>query len=459
MRDLRVSLTGRYDLERRELQQVLVSGNYRLDERTSLGFGVSRSAGVRGDREYGGSLSLARDFGSFWGSVSASRAGDGSWFVGAGVNFAFAFDRNGRPVLSSRNLAQDGAADVMVYHDRDGDGRFDARSDVLMPQARVRTDGYARRDAPETGEDGWGYVAGLPTMRTVMLDIDRDSIEDPFLAPADGALRFLPRPGVAYEARVPLVDTGTVAGELVAERAGKGGAERVALASVVLDLVRLEPRRAGAQQTGEAGARLWGGGAAQAATGAGAEGYGGAAAPVPARGGEPALVERVVRTVRSQHDGSFLFDMVTPGRYLVRVRPGQQIRGLPVDPVEIPAEVTLLSLEQEGLELKLAAPALPASPTAQGDDSERAGVQVTPSAAEAEARAKGLRYSRIAPPAAPLEAAVQPVAVPVREAAVPVPIVPERAAGEAPSLSSDVPLPPREALDKAAQAREQGGNA
>ncbi len=137
MRDLRVSLTGRYDLERRELQQVLVSGNYRLDERTSLGFGVSRSAGVRGDREYGGSLSLARDFGSFWGSVSASRAGDGSWFVGAGVNFAFAFDRNGRPVLSSRNLAQDGAADVMVYHDRDGDGRFDARSDVLMPQARA----------------------------------------------------------------------------------------------------------------------------------------------------------------------------------------------------------------------------------------------------------------------------------------------------------------------------------
>lgn len=379
-RDLRVSATARYDLERSELQQVLLSSNYRLDERTSLGVGLTRSRGVDGERDYGASVSLARDFGPFWGSVSASRMADGEWFVGAGINFAFSFDRNGKPVLSSRTLAQDGTADVLVFHDRDGDGRFNARSDVILPEARMRTDGYARRDAAATDATGWAHLTGLPTHRPVVLDVERDSIDDPFLAPAEGALRFVPRPGVAHQAQIPLVDTGTVAGELVAER----GDERVALSAVVLDLVRLEVLRADAPQPAEPGLRLW---AVAAPAGADAPDVAPASSATPRAAIDDApasaaradqRVERVVKTVRSQQDGSFLFDLVTPGRYLVRVRPGQQIRGVPLDPIEIPAEVTLLSLDHDGLELKLAAPAPQPGPAAPAP-----------------------RYSRSVPPAVP----------------------------------------------------------
>jgi hypothetical protein len=65
---------------------------------------------------------------------------------------------------------------------------------------------------------------------------------------------------------------------------------------------------------------------------------------------------RLLSSKRTQYDGSFLFDMVPPGSYLVRVRAGQEIRGAPLDSASQPAIVTRGQLMVDDVELQLRLP-------------------------------------------------------------------------------------------------------
>jgi hypothetical protein len=65
---------------------------------------------------------------------------------------------------------------------------------------------------------------------------------------------------------------------------------------------------------------------------------------------------RLLSIKRTQYDGGFLFDMVPPGSYLVRVRAGQNIRGAALDSISQPARVTRERLMVDGVELRLLDP-------------------------------------------------------------------------------------------------------
>lgn len=332
----RASLSGRYNMDQPKWETVIVSGNFRIDDRTVTTFGINRDEDVEGVETHSASLAISRDFGSFWGNATFSHEPDGQYLVGVGLNFSLGFGRHGGPRLSSRSLAQLGMADVQVFHDRNGDDRYDPADDELLPGARIRVNGSSQ--ASSGAEDPeWQRVDGLDVARPVMLDIDPTSIPDPFLTAVEGGVRFLPRPGVSFEVSLPLVDTGTVGGVLLLEREGSS----MPMSSVVMDLLRLGEGRTDGSAAVGAGlsvGRL-----------VGRESRGTGADELANR-----VAHRVVRSVRSQHDGSFLFDLVPPGKYLVRVRPGQVLRGVPLGSAEAAVEVERDSLTVEGLELSLA---------------------------------------------------------------------------------------------------------
>jgi len=66
-----------------------------------------------------------------------------------------------------------------------------------------------------------------------------------------------------------------------------------------------------------------------------------------------AEVSHVMKTVRSQFDGNYLFDLVPAGHYIVRVRAGQSVRGVEIEQMEIPVVVTREQPNPEGLDLRL----------------------------------------------------------------------------------------------------------
>ncbi len=353
--DLRLSGSARYDLEQGKLGQILLSGNYRFDPLTNAVLGVTRSPGVNGgDANYTVSGGLSRDFGPFFGSVNFSRDQNDDYMFGLRLSMSFGFDRYGSVALSSRPMAQHGTADILVYNDRDGDGRFNPDMDEPMPQARLTINGL-RSTQHETDDAGYAFLTELDTGRPVSVEVDSSSISDPFLAPADGGLRFIARPGQPMSAEIALVDTGEISGRLVVERT-KGV---TGLSGVMIDLLEV-----GAPQTAETGdvgilfssflGTWWQ--PHQDEELPAKPGYPAARGTDMAqlKGAAPHL--RLVATKRTNFDGDFLFDLVRPGSYLVRIAEGQFINGMPLEQAEERIAVARDDLMVDGVELRLMAP-------------------------------------------------------------------------------------------------------
>jgi len=380
---LRISLDARMDLKRSRLDYARLTGNWRFDRDTTALLGVSQSNVSRGGSPWSFTGGFARDFGAFRASVTGTRQNSGAYFFGLGLNTSFGMNRGGGLRFSSRDLAQYGAADVLVYHDRDFNGGFDPTIDSILPNVGVQTD-RRRNVIASTDAHGRAFVAGLDTQRPVTLGIDTSTIDDPFLVMADSGLSFAPRPGQPFSVQIAIVDSGEIGGTLLAERNG----EAIGLSNVVLELYRI---------TGSAPIRH----AGNAFNGANGmfnfEGY--ADGLGPTNGGstgiikigysnvdsyssvdsypngssysngfksldgnavaepQPATGERqLVKVIRSQQDGGFLFDLVPPGRYIVCVREGQIIRGFKVEPAEQTVRVTPDRLNVDDVELRLLAP-------------------------------------------------------------------------------------------------------
>jgi len=370
--DLRLSGSARYDLKGGRFGQLLVSGNYRFDPLTNAVFGVTRAPGINGgDAAYTVSGGLSRDFGPFFGSVNFSRDQNDDYMFGLRLSMSFGFDRYGGLALSSRPMAQHGTADILVYNDRDGDGHFNPDMDEPMPQARLAVNGL-HSTQQETDETGYAFLTQLDTTRPVSVEIDPGSISDPFLAPADGGLRFLARPGQPMSGEIALVDTGEIAGRLVVERAkGVSG-----LSGVVIDLLEIGAPRE--PESGDVGVLFssflgtwW-----QADEDSPAEkpdyreGYDARVAELKSAAPQ-APGFRLVATKRTNFDGDFLFDLVRPGTYVVRIAEGQFINGMPLEQAEQRISVARDGLMVDGVELRLMAPEL----TRNGTEYSQAALQ------------------------------------------------------------------------------------
>lgn len=205
------------------------------------------------------SIGYVRRFRHFALTASAEAATDGS--VAAGLNLAFSIgpDPRGGIRVTSDKLATGGQTLARVFRDLNNDGVRQA-NEPFEEGVQITT-GRAPVNDP-TDENGIAIASGLSPYRPILVGIDTASLTDPFVQPRGPGVVVTPRPGVMAEVELALVSAGEVEGVLV--RAG--GA---ALEGVDLELVDVEGR--------------------------------------------------VVKTVRTDFDGFFLFEGVPYGEYDVRV--------------------------------------------------------------------------------------------------------------------------------------------
>jgi hypothetical protein len=161
-------------------------------------------------------------------------------------------------------MAEEGAAVARVFLDRDLDGHF-GPGDQPLAGVRFGTEGAVLRGA--TDDRGVVRLSDLPLHRPVEVGLNVGSLEDPLSVPAKEGFRFTPRPGAAPVVDFPVVMSGEIEGTVAAQ--GNQGTARIA--NIPMELL----------------------------------------APDGA----------VVRKVRSEYDGFFLFERVPPGRYRLRVQP------------------------------------------------------------------------------------------------------------------------------------------
>lgn len=205
------------------------------------------------------SIGYVRRFNRFALTASAEAATDGS--VAAGLNLAFSIGPNprGGVHVTADKLASSGQTVARVYRDLNNDG---VRQPGEPYEEGVQiTTGRAPSNEP-TDENGVAVVTGMTPYRPILVGIDTSSLADPFVQPRGPGVVVTPRPGIAAVVELPLVSAGEVDGVLV--RAGGG-----ALEGVDLELVDVEGR--------------------------------------------------VVKTMRTDFDGFFVFEGVPYGEYSVRI--------------------------------------------------------------------------------------------------------------------------------------------
>ena len=174
-----------------------------------------------------------------------------------------------------------------MFLDRNQNGRFDEGDE---PLSGVR---FQRRDAVKTDDNGIAFLTGLSSYRPHDLSIDVASLEDPYWLPIRDGVEIVPRPGKTILVEFPVTATGEVDGTVFLRR----GSELREVANVRLQLVDADGS--------------------------------------------------IVKEVKSQFDGFYLFDFVPPGRYLLRVSPAQvarlELRVPPAEEIVIEADGNVVS--------------------------------------------------------------------------------------------------------------------
>ncbi|MGI6656430.1 MAG: stalk domain-containing protein [Desulfobulbus sp.] len=242
---------------------------YQLDGSMPLTGDIRARASLFHDTEYGnrkteGEVGLDFDLGKVMFSPSLSYDSEGAFRAFAGLSFSLGKDpTSGDLEMRSERRSGQGAATALVYHDANNNQVFD-QDDTPIPDAKVVV--RQSRQNARTDEDGRVQFTSLATNRPVDVEIDPDSLADPFWAPTTPGRSIQPRPGVVQPLLFPVVTTGEVDGSLLLSP-GDGTLEP-------LINVRLELR----DENGE-----------------------------------------TVHTTRSEYDGFFLFSKVRPGDYTLHI--------------------------------------------------------------------------------------------------------------------------------------------
>lgn len=259
------------------LDLVSVTGDYPIDPDVSARFGVDHQLGQMSRTTVSGSLFWLFDV------VDLGLAGavddDGVWRVGLTLSYGAGFEpRTMGLARRARGIADGGAVSARAYIDRDRDARFGEGDEPLEGVT------FERQRDQATDADGIAFLTRLPAYQPTGIALDRSSLEDPYLLPLREGVEIVPRPGKAVEVDFPLTPTGEVDGTVFLLR----GELLREVSNVALELL-------------------------DAATG------------------------KVAAEARSQFDGFYLFELVPPGRYLLRVSPDQiaRLSLAEVAPVEI----------------------------------------------------------------------------------------------------------------------------
>ncbi len=234
-----------------------ITADWRAGERADWRTEIGyEAAASRGHIGFG----YTRRFDKFALTGQVEAASDGS--VSAGISLAFSLGpdpRNGGIRMASEKLASNGQAYAIVFDDENGDGV--RQSDEPLEKSVELTAGLGGRSLP-TDSQGRTLIDGLQPFQPILIGIDSATLSDPYMQPANSGLVVTPRPGVALQIELPLVPSGEISGQLNRDNGRSLGG---------MDLELID--KAG----------------------------------------------RVVKTVRSEFDGYFIFEGVPYGHYTVRL--------------------------------------------------------------------------------------------------------------------------------------------
>lgn len=216
-------------------------------------------------------LNLSWDAGAF--ILSPSLSYDTERGTEAYVGLTFSLGKktaSNRLAMRSEEITGKGAATAFVYHDENNNQIFDG-ADQPIPGAGIRTR-QSNLDAT-TNEQGMADFSSMRAYKPVDVELDTDSLQDPYWQPAVQGKAITPRPGVNKIVELPVITTGEIDGNIyLQDRFGN----KEPLSRIGLEIYNEE---------GE-----W------------------------------------IQATRSEYDGFYLFQGVPPGEYLLKVRENDLFR-------------------------------------------------------------------------------------------------------------------------------------
>lgn len=265
-----------------ELVSLALTGDKFLAQNTRVNLGLVRTFTSNQTSITAG---YTRNLGSFGWSLTGRYGSKGDRAVGVQFFMAMGRDaRKGRWVNDWQPLASAGAVSARAFLDANMNGTWDADEQPLKGVGFLMNGNG--RPAARTDESGLALLTRLSPRAYTDLALDSGTLEEPQWEPSVEGFRVLPRPGKVYQMDFPVVTTGEVDGTVSLREGGKtrliGNAE--------LELVNTQGV--------------------------------------------------VVNSVRSSSDGYYLFDRIRPGKYQLRVNPGQ-VERLKLEPL-VPLHVTIL---------------------------------------------------------------------------------------------------------------------
>lgn len=240
------------------------TADYKIPRNFSGRMAVSRNLLIGRWTNY--SAGISRTFEAFLIGLEGRYLDKSNYSVQLAISFSLGLKpRSHRLHLSSRRMGNNGALSALVFLDKNFDGIYDL-GDQPLEGVRIQHSG---RTSKATDKKGIAYIPNLSSYRPTAITIDIGSLEDPFWIPVNKGVTIVPRPGKSISLEFPVIITGEVDGIVYLQR----DSSVKAVSNVMLELVDSK--------------------------------------------------NDTILRAKSAFDGFYLFTMVPPGSYVVRVSPEQ----------------------------------------------------------------------------------------------------------------------------------------
>lgn len=143
---------------------------------------------------------------------------DDNYLASLNVRFSLGQDPTTSGIKMSRNrIASGGGISARVFEDINLDGIYN-EGEPLIEGAKISAVNVKRHAVSDVS--GMAFLTGLPKNRVTDIQLEIDSLEDPFWLPATEGFSFNPRPGLIEVFDIPIVTSGEVDGNVYIESKG-----------------------------------------------------------------------------------------------------------------------------------------------------------------------------------------------------------------------------------------------
>lgn len=179
----------------------------------------------------GGEVGLTRSFKNFTLTGRSGMSQSRDWY--AGLNLAFSLYKpqdSWRYRMARPGLSRTGSIRFLSYADENADSDFDT-NEAPVSGLKFIVDNSLRSN--QSGNDGVNIISSIEPNRTITVEPQLSSIDDPFLIPAQRGYELSVRPGQLMTVKVPLRPTGDMDGTAQLQR----GEHLTPLAGVIIEFV------------------------------------------------------------------------------------------------------------------------------------------------------------------------------------------------------------------------------